>query len=301
VTGRTDLYAVGIIAFELLTETVPFDAPSIIDIISMHCNQPAPRPSTREPNVPEALDNLVLQLLEKKPEQRPESADAVRRQLSAIRKALSSAQTQVRGRPRPDPSGPPATPQVLPRPRPITARPVQAAEPPVAEVPASMPRRAWPLVAAGVVAAAALAAVIGWGLSSREQSPEPPSEAIGLAALPAVPEVPVPSPVAEPSSTPQPKPAPVVEAAMPAAVVEVRARPVPNKPQPAPVTCSFTPEFRDQARAQLKDLRQSVRDPESKRFIALEDAVGAALVKQDCQRTSRALKELERYARASKN
>jgi serine/threonine protein kinase len=314
ISGRTDLYAVGIIAFELLTGTVPFDAPSIIDVISMHCNQPAPRPSTIEPSVPEALDELVLQLLEKKPEQRPESADAVRRQLIAIRNALASAQTQVLPRPRPDPSGPTATTQLLPRPSPITARPVPAAQPPVAEVPARAPRSKGPLVAAGVVAAAALVALMGWGLSSREQSPERGSEARGLAALPAVPEVPVPlapvphvsvphvpvpAPVAEPSSTPLPKLAPVVE--VPVAVVEARAQPVPNKPQPLPVTCTFSPQFRDQARAQLKALRQGAPDPDSERFIALEDAVGAGLVKQDCQRTSRALKELERYTRASKN
>ena len=299
VSGRTDLYAVGVIAFELLTGTVPFNAPSIIDVISMHCNQPAPRPSSREPSVPEALDELVLQLLEKKPEQRPESADAVRRQLIAIRHELSSAQTQVTARPRPVPSVRTATTQPLPRPSPIKARPVPAAEPLVAEVPARRPRGARPLVAAGVVAAGALVAALGWGLSSREQSPERPAQARGLAALPAVPEVPVLAPVDVSSSTPPPELAPVVE--VPVVAVEARAQPVPNKPQPAPVACSFTPQFRDQARAQLKALRQRWRDPESERFIALEDAVGAGLVKEDFQRTARALKELERYTRASKN
>ncbi len=70
---RTDLYAIGCIATEVLTGTPPFTGtPSAI--IDAHLGAPPPVPSSRRPDIPRELDTVVLRLLEKKPEHRYASA-----------------------------------------------------------------------------------------------------------------------------------------------------------------------------------------------------------------------------------
>jgi serine/threonine protein kinase len=70
---RTDLYAIGCIATELLTGTAPFTGtPSAI--IDAHLGTAPPVPSSRRPELPRELDAVVLRLLEKKPDRRYASA-----------------------------------------------------------------------------------------------------------------------------------------------------------------------------------------------------------------------------------
>jgi non-specific serine/threonine protein kinase len=73
---QSDLYALGVILYELLTGISPFSG-TITEILSQHLHGKVQPPSTRNPNVPEWLDNLVLHLLAKHPEERPTSARAV--------------------------------------------------------------------------------------------------------------------------------------------------------------------------------------------------------------------------------
>jgi len=64
---RTDLYSLGIILFELLTSKLPFSSEDPLVLRSAHLESMPPRPSALRPELPQALDSLVLKLLEKKP------------------------------------------------------------------------------------------------------------------------------------------------------------------------------------------------------------------------------------------
>ncbi len=89
----TDLYSLGIIAFQMLTGKVPFRASTAMDIVALHLRQPAPRVSSRAAGVPRQLDALVSRLLQKRPEERPASAALVRAELASIRRFLSGDAT----------------------------------------------------------------------------------------------------------------------------------------------------------------------------------------------------------------
>jgi hypothetical protein len=70
---RTDLYAIGCLAMELLTGAPPFTGPPS-SIIDAHLAIAPPVPSVRRPDIPRELDAIVLRLLEKRPEDRFASA-----------------------------------------------------------------------------------------------------------------------------------------------------------------------------------------------------------------------------------
>lgn len=74
---QTDLYALGVVLFEMLTGRVPFEADTPAEILHQHLKSPPPRVSRFEPNVPRALDDLIDQLLRKPIEERPKSATDV--------------------------------------------------------------------------------------------------------------------------------------------------------------------------------------------------------------------------------
>jgi eukaryotic-like serine/threonine-protein kinase len=83
VSPRTDLYAVGVIAFEMLTGRRPFPGRSSMEIVAHHLKSPPPRLSSYV-ELPPALEELVLRLLAKEPSQRPASASEVARELRAL-------------------------------------------------------------------------------------------------------------------------------------------------------------------------------------------------------------------------
>lgn len=70
VAPSVDQYAIGCVAYEMLTGKVPFDFPSVQEIIDAHCQaQPVP-PSSLRTSIPRALELVVLRLLSKDPEDR---------------------------------------------------------------------------------------------------------------------------------------------------------------------------------------------------------------------------------------
>ena len=85
VDGRADLYAFGITLFELLTGTLPFQEG---DLAEQHRNAPIPDPRERAAGIPDALAELVLHLLAKRPDDRPASAGEVAAKLRQIEGAL---------------------------------------------------------------------------------------------------------------------------------------------------------------------------------------------------------------------
>ncbi|HEX7878965.1 MAG TPA: serine/threonine-protein kinase [Candidatus Eisenbacteria bacterium] len=83
--GRADIYAVGCVAFFLLTGKLVFEGSNSLDMMMKHQSAQPERPSRKSPElVPAALDALILACLEKNPANRPQSAVELSRGLAAI-------------------------------------------------------------------------------------------------------------------------------------------------------------------------------------------------------------------------
>lgn len=77
--GRTtDLYALGVVAYEMVTGALPFDEDSPIAIALKHLDQDPPRPSTYVPDLPPRIEGIILRALAKSPRYRYQSADQMR-------------------------------------------------------------------------------------------------------------------------------------------------------------------------------------------------------------------------------
>ncbi len=85
---RVDLYALGVMLYELVTDQLPFEGEDVLAVISQHVHAPVVPPSTlslpSNVEIPPALDEIIVQLLSKDPENRPASAAAVRGVLETL-------------------------------------------------------------------------------------------------------------------------------------------------------------------------------------------------------------------------
>lgn len=79
-----DLYAIGVILYQLTTGELPFDSDEIAVLLLKHLQERPVPPRQRNPEIPPALEALILRLLEKDPARRPVDAHAVLKELSAI-------------------------------------------------------------------------------------------------------------------------------------------------------------------------------------------------------------------------
>ncbi len=79
-----DLYAMGVILFEVCSGKLPFEADDITGYLLKHLRDEPPKPRAINPEIPAALETLILRLLEKEPAKRPVDAHAVVKELSAI-------------------------------------------------------------------------------------------------------------------------------------------------------------------------------------------------------------------------
>ena len=79
--ARSDVYAAGIMLFELLTGKQPFQGEQAVQVAFQHANSEVPAPSSLNADVPELLDEIVLWATAKLPQNRPSDANELHRVL----------------------------------------------------------------------------------------------------------------------------------------------------------------------------------------------------------------------------
>ena len=178
---RADLYALGVVLFEMLAGRVPFEGGTPLAVAYRHVNEDVPDPAEVEPSVPRVAANVVRAATRRQPEERYADAQAMLSAVRRARSALGNADTAVVDLTEAPtlitklPVAPPAPP----------AKPAKAAKAPKPERrPEGQPERARRrLVVFAAIAAVVLlvSGVTGWMLA-RADSPVSTPRLVGLSA-----------------------------------------------------------------------------------------------------------------------
>jgi serine/threonine-protein kinase len=85
---RSDLYAVGVLLYQLMTGLLPFEADSAVGFATQHLNAEPPPPSQRRPDarISPGMERLILRALSKSPNDRPANAEEFKAELLAVGK-----------------------------------------------------------------------------------------------------------------------------------------------------------------------------------------------------------------------
>ena len=106
--GRSDEYSLGIVLYEMLTGVTPYKADTPLAVMMGHVNRPLPDPRTFNPNLSQAVVEVLVRALAKYPQERYESAGAFADAFAEAVGANKTVQT-VGPTPRPTPSTPTPT------------------------------------------------------------------------------------------------------------------------------------------------------------------------------------------------
>ncbi len=147
---QSDLYAMGVILYEMFTGDVPFDAKEPLDIAMLHLTEPPRPPRELRPDISPELEAVLLKALAKEPEERYPNGAAL---ADALDQALQVAPVEAVAAPAPVPvppvstpervavATPPPVPKVVAPPAVQQAKPRAVPAPPISKVPAAPPAK----------------------------------------------------------------------------------------------------------------------------------------------------------------
>jgi tetratricopeptide (TPR) repeat protein len=87
VTPATDIYALGVLAFEMFTSSLPFSHPDPLQVLMKHRDESPPSPRSINPTLPQELERIILTCLEKSPARRFASCREMGRRVEALKAA----------------------------------------------------------------------------------------------------------------------------------------------------------------------------------------------------------------------
>jgi serine/threonine-protein kinase len=235
-TPRSDLYAVGVLLFELLSGRLPFQEKEVVELLQAQMNRAPPLLHTVVGGMPDSLETLVSALLAKDPEDRPKSADVARTAVQRVIRELRALETNVGVAPRR--SSKEHDTREVPRKQPEAGH---------SDTQRTISPSPWPRRGAIGLALAALLSIAGWvalrpGPAPVPEPPAPPADQLQAAPIRSVerePEVP--------------------DELAPLGSVAVRPAAVRPKPKAAPPSVCAASSWKDTLRQQVGESQQLAR------------------------------------------
>ncbi len=165
ITPRTDLYAVGVMLYEMLTGRTPFEGDSAVSIALAHVNNEPRSPRSIVPEISPALDAVVMRALAKRPSDRFADADAFLAALADAKRGIAPVYAPPTGEHAPAPALAPHQPQRVV----------------VGPVPTPWWKRPWAFALLGLLVIAAVVAALLLGSETRVRVPDVTGSTVTIA------------------------------------------------------------------------------------------------------------------------
>ena len=221
VDQRTDIYALGVIFYEMVTGRLPFEANGLGDLLIAHMTETPPSLRSLEPSIPQAIDDAIMLALAKSPDERFQRIDAFVNALSEAWTSSGPIRTGVM----------PAAAGVHEARSPQSTLTRTAAEMlPVEDAPSST-RRPMGAIAGVAVAALLGAGVVAWRMKQHREQLMPVADKPAATVATPLPTTPTPT---------QPMPAPTPPTANPTSATTTDAAQVKLEVRVTPETAQLT-------------------------------------------------------------